>query len=608
MGYRFRSTIVAISTVVLFACSVANAERPSAAELLPESTLAFVRIRDAQELVEKFQQTNGGRMFQDEELKPLLEHLYGSAKEAYGDVEERVGLSLDEILNLPQGEISIAVVAPKEGPPAIAVLFEAGDNVKDAESLLNRGEELASEAGVEKSTEKFGDVTLNVYKGIGRQNRTVCQFEKDGVIGITSDVALAEVMLNIWTGKESDIKTLSEKDEFNTIMSKCMGTKDEPPQLAFFADPIAIARTVARGNVGAQTAMALLPALGLDGLKGVGGSVILAAEEFDTIAHLHVSLDSPRAGAIEALALKDGDTTPENWVPNDVVTYNTIYWDLKKSWQKTELLYDSFTSEGELRSLIEGNINSRIGVDAVDDIILQIDGRATWISWMVPPARINSQANLVAVKIKDRDEAWETLTTILENEEDRFEERDYKGVTYFFDTEAPDLEAQRRERIEARQGDVDRARIGLRSPQPCIGLLDDYIVATDSEALLKKVIETKSDPKNSLSKDLEYKAVAAKIRRHSKGGKPGMIRFERPDEALRNLYEVATADETRATLTGAAENNRFFKSLDSALTEHPLPDFKVLKKYMAPTGAMLTNDDTGFHYMLFALKREDNEE
>lgn len=603
MGYRL---FVAVATVALLACP-AWADRPGAAELLPESTLAFLRIRDAQELVEKFQQTNGGKMFQDEEIQPLLEHLYGSAKEAYGDVEERVGLSLDQLLALPQGEISIAVVAPTEGPPAIAILFEAGDNVEDAKSLLARGEELAAEGGVEKTTEKIGDVTLNIYEGVGPQNRTMCQFEKEGVIGITSDVALAEVMLNIWTGRETEIKTLAEKDEFNTIMSKCQGTKDEPPQLAFFVDPVNIARTVSRGNVGAQTAMALLPALGLDGLKGIGGSVILAAEEFDTIAHIHVSLDSPRAGAIEALALDSGDTTPEDWVPNDVVSYNTICWDVKKTFLKTEQLYDSFTSEGELRGMIESNISREIGVDAVEDIIMQVDGRGTWISWIEPPARINSQANLIALRVKDREAAWETVSTILGNDEERYEEREFKGVTYFYDTEAPDLDQQRRERIEAREGDPEAARIGLRSPTPCVGLLDDYIVGTDSEELLKKIITTKSRPENSLAKDLEYKAVAAKIRRHSKGGKPGMIRFERPDAALKNLYDVVVADDTRATLSRQAENNRFFQSLDSALTEHPLPDFEVLKKYVAPTGAMLTNDDTGFHYMLFSLKRETEE-
>jgi hypothetical protein len=79
---------------------------------------------------------------------------------------------------------------------------------------------------------------------------------------------------------------------------------------------------------------------------------------------------------------------------------------------------------------------------------------------------------------------------------------------------------------------------------------------------------------------------------------------------MKLLYELATSDNTKKNLARQAENNPsplgkdFFKRLDDTLKEHPLPPFKVLAKYLAPAGAMMTQDETGFHYMSFALKRK----
>ncbi|HEY1068217.1 MAG TPA: hypothetical protein VGE52_18985, partial [Pirellulales bacterium] len=75
-------------------------------------------------------------------------------------------------------------------------------------------------------------------------------------------------------------------------------------------------------------------------------------------------------------------------------------------------------------------------------------------------------------------------------------------------------------------------------------------------------------------------------------------------EGLGFLYGLATAESTRKNLTGAAENNPFLRSVDEALNENPLPPFEVIKSYFAPGGSLVTNEDSGFHYMAFTLRRK----
>src|SRR4029453_18639146 len=73
--------IFVIPLVLLVAASSARAERPVAPKLLPENTLAMIRVADAQELNTKFRDTALGRMLQDEKIAPLVSQLYGSLQE-----------------------------------------------------------------------------------------------------------------------------------------------------------------------------------------------------------------------------------------------------------------------------------------------------------------------------------------------------------------------------------------------------------------------------------------------------------------------------------------------------------------------------------------------
>jgi hypothetical protein len=118
------------------------------------------------------------------------------------------------------------------------------------------------------------------------------------------------------------------------------------------------------------------------------------------------------------------------------------------------------------------------------------------------------------------------------------------------------------------------------------------------------VIITKSDPSLSLAKELDFKLIASKIKRQVDGAKPGFITFSRPEEGFKVLYEMATGDDTRKRLAEAATDNGFFGALDGALSRNELPPFAVLAQYLAPSGGMVTSDETGFHYTGFVLQRK----
>src|SRR4029079_6871425 len=106
-----RLSIVLLATLVVSAiCPSAlaeKAERPSAMKLFPEETVVFVRVANAHEFGEKFQQTSMGRMIRDPQMKPFVDSLYGKAGDLYAEhAENKVGISWDDLKKLPKGEVA----------------------------------------------------------------------------------------------------------------------------------------------------------------------------------------------------------------------------------------------------------------------------------------------------------------------------------------------------------------------------------------------------------------------------------------------------------------------------------------------------------------------
>ena len=594
---HLRQTIAPVLVAVAFCGGIvvtpaqsAESERPTAPYLLPNETLAYVRVADAPELADRFKQTAIGRILQDQQIRPLISQLYESLVEAFREAEQAIGLSLDQILSIPQGELCIALVGPEEGRPAVVALLDTADRMPFAMGLLDLIGEQMVQNGAESSTESVKGTTLTIYNFRGDRQRQFVHFEKDETIVLSTNLDVAKQVLAAWDGGEEPM--LAKNTKFTTIMRRCVGSEDETPQITFFVDPIALAKRITRGNIAAAAGMAMLPVLGLDGIEAVGGSMTFATEEFDDITHLHLLLDSPRSGVVEMLALDSGDTTPEPWVPADVATYVTLNWDFSKTYSAFGTLYNSIRGEDALARDFNQRFSDRLEIDFEEDILAALDGRVTYLAWMLRPARMNSRANMVGVKLKDAKKFRKVFNRVLGQFENQIKEETFAGVKYYC---AAQRSEENRDRPE---------RPLMRRPDPAFAIVGDYLLLTDSTDLFKHVISTKKDGSQALANQLEFKLIAAKVRRQPGGEKPGLLSYTQPEEGMRLLYDLATADTTRQRLSSGAEGNAALRSLDKALRDNPLPPFAVIAKYLAPGGSLLTNDESGFHYTSFTLRRK----
>ena len=142
-----------------------NAARPTAARLLPENTVVMVSVPDVKDLGEKFMNTNLGRMSQDPQMKPVIEQLYGSMGELVDKVKDKIGLSLAEIVALPQGEITVGDGRSAGAMPGRACSFSRRATKSPMrESSLSEASNLCEMNGSTKREETIGEVKCTIYR------------------------------------------------------------------------------------------------------------------------------------------------------------------------------------------------------------------------------------------------------------------------------------------------------------------------------------------------------------------------------------------------------------------------------------------------------------
>jgi hypothetical protein len=587
---RWDRSLVAIAVLSAAVTAVpCFAARPPAARLLPEKTVLVASVSDCSDLARRFLNTATGRIGQDPQISPLVKQFYDSAVEAAAGMREHVGLTLPELLAIPQGEVTFAIVAPDDKPLGAVLLVDAGNKLASARTLLDRLGDLWEKTGAKKSQRTVGNAVLTVYDGIfagaAFQNRSLVVFEKDSTIVLATGVDVAEPLLAAWSGGSA--RSLGDNSKYSTIMRRCSSGRDEP-QILWFADPISLVRSLGQENAPVQVVVAMFPLLGLDGLSGLGGTISLDAGPLDTLSHAHLLLESPRGGLIDVIALDSVDPSPEPWVPNEVTSYMTLRWDFNRSFKGVQRLFDSIRGEGALTRELERIIQEPTGVDFVREILPSLDGRVTYLTWTAKPVTLFSQATLVGVKLKDAAAVRKALESVSSTHQGTFERQTVAGKEFF----------------QVKMPSMERPPNAPPLPEPCFGILDNYVIFTNRRSLFERILQVPGNSAESLAAALDYKVVMSRVARQAGSKRPAMVSFTRPEQSFRFLYDLVTSDENRERIKKMAESSPPLKLLNTALESHPLPPFEVIERYLAPAGAMIVDEDTGLHYTSFTLRRK----
>ena len=617
-SYSFGLRTGLFAMVVSWLCLTTSAQTPpgqtpstklTAPQLFPEKTLAYLRVDNVKELRAALENSSFGKLAKDDQVRPILSEFYGSLINSTDAIRESVGLNIDELLSIPSGELAIALLPSDQtqgqaqtrnnndrtevrieiSRPSVAVMMDAGEEIAGVQVVLDRMQGAIGDRMVHTEV-KFRSLTIHQYSNPDRANEQFAYFIDQGVFVACSTPVGLERLATKWTGGQVDWPALAENRRFTSILGRCVGTQGERPQLSFFVDPLAIIKQLSPRTATTSMAFAMLPALGLDDIQAVGGSVIIAPPDFDSIAHLHVLLGSPRRAILALVRPKTGSTIPEDWVPGSVGSYYTINWDVASTLQGVEQLYNEFRGPDAMKTEIYDRISQRLELDFKKDILDSIDGRFTYAQGFVRPVRVNSGSNVFALKLRNAEyfkkNVMPKLVSLIEQRRGIQTENFGRWQVQVF---------QPRQMPE---GSV------LRQPEMCLTIIDDYLIVADSRYMMNELVRSMNSAEDRLSQALDFQLISDRIKAQLQGKECSGVSYVRPEESLQLFYELARDPANRDRLRQISASNGVFKALLQALESQKLPEFSVIAKYLAPGGGFLVEEETGIHYMAFGLRRE----
>ncbi len=614
---------------------------PPASQLLPGDTLAYMRIRDVTSLKTGFADSTLGKMLDDPAMRPFVSDTYQTTSQVLEELASEIGLSLDEMLAIPRGQVAMALLPgmpPEEEPEkkrggdeaeetdeevaqrmqrqrrnqnnfAGVFIIETGsdnDSQTTMRELLAKISELATKNQFVKSEQTIDDHSVTSWKRPRGDGPVVEWFDRDGVFVVGIGRRAAADVLERWnetdapknrkeaaersqgTSDSAELAgggNLSSNPNFGAVMTRSVSAEAETPQITFFVNPYAIAQKIIRQGGSSFFILPIVEELGAQKIRGFGGSVFRGGDIVETIVHVHVVIDPPRDGFFGVVRPEPTEPSPPNWVPADATNYLTSNWDIATATDNLSKIVNRFAGEGAFERFSEDQIKARLDVSLKDDLIANLTGRYVGVRRYQSPAAWNAIARCDALQVKDVEKASEMLDKIR--------------------TKLP-AEDMRPETIGSTQVYFARPSRDLpetlRQPERSVMLLDDYLILSDSREIAEQIIKAHAGGAARLIDDQDYALMVSELGAKLAGEKPFFLTFNRDADNYRVLYDMAASPTFADSLMRRGERRPTAKKFAELLQRQKMPSFDELRQYFNVSGSFAYDEPDGLHFGTLNLR------
>ncbi len=331
----------------------------------PDSTQIYFAVSDVKELGESWRQTQLSQTISDPKFDAFRTTLQTQIEESWPN---RLGLKLSDFADLPTGEISGGLIAPPGKRPGFAVMMNVSGNSAKVKEFLVRLIRQTNAA-------KLGEATQEkIAVGTQSVDATVLTFPPDEnhpiarkayyialpqILLATDQKYLAELVLRKLAGDTKNL--LVDRPEYQAILSRCEGDSatGKAAQIRFFANPLAAGEAIRsltppEAQQG-RSPFDILAKQGFDGIKGVGGTIDFASENFEIVYRIKVYVPEPPVRALKMFAFNNVEKlTPPAWVGENAISYTTVNINALTAFNNVGPLFDEFLeTEGAWNDILD---------------------------------------------------------------------------------------------------------------------------------------------------------------------------------------------------------------------------------------------------------------
>lgn len=580
---RVPTRLLVIGGVLLTAAGMPARAATPPEKTLPASTLAFAKINDAAALREALKQSQFGRMLADPAMKPLTDDVKARTKESSDKLKQRLGVSIKELWELPQGAVSVAVLSVEDPKLPVAVLLsaDAGKNDAAMQEVMTKATKQAEQSGDKVTTESFKGATITVItpaKPAAEGVQPVAAWAKLGTVYYFSMAGTTDPLKDVLTNVNGRADSLADTESYVTV-SKKIGT---PGQVAWYVDfgqaTKLLTQAAARQGIAPEQITAQLQLLGINGLKAIGGTYSLNTGDYDSVSKSYLLAPAPLQGLLRIFKLPKTALKPEPWVPATVAAYQTFNWDLDNAYTAIDDLANMLVP-GLLQNLQQNIGGPGGGIDFKKDLIGPLGNRISIISDYKKPVTETSQRSLFAISLDDAKAAQATLNKLVTLLKANPTKREFQGTTiYNFDLPA-----------------MPNAPGGAAPQGPvALAIAKETLFLSTEPTLLEQVLRPGAA---GLADSPLYQAVAKELPSQASG-----ISFQKPEENARVIYDMLKGGQFQKALENANPGGNVPKVSD-VIDVKKLPDFSVFAKYLLQGGGYIVTDEDGASFTQFTLRK-----
>ena len=227
-------------------------EVPGAPHLLPVDTLGYIRFDRFDDLREDWPSTSMGQMLADPAMRPFASDFYQTLSELFQEVGDDLGVTLDELLAIPEGQIAAAVVPGNLSPEQIEwiakdekekdestkairkrlarkrksqnalagwFMIDAGDKLDTLTGIIEKMEATVSEQGYVRRVLKIDNHDLVRWLPPRPGRSEIEYFIRDQTVVLGIGHGTAAQSLKRWDNPRID-QTLAKNADFAALMSR----------------------------------------------------------------------------------------------------------------------------------------------------------------------------------------------------------------------------------------------------------------------------------------------------------------------------------------------------------------------------------------------------
>jgi hypothetical protein len=583
-------------------------------KMLPDSTVAFVKINNAAALRQAFLQSQYGQLWNDPAVKVWKDDVLERVDDASKTLKEKIGVTYRELIELPQGPTAIAFLKPENPqiPVVLLVIADAGKNTATMTEVMNKATKQGEINGAKVSTESFRGVTIHVIQPPKEKDDPAAKDKakndlpeppivwtnQGSLFYLGSDLAAMKDLIAHEKGRDD---SLAATESFVQASKKL--TSDAQVswyvELPKFLKMMAQSGAAANANANAdnpnqaQQAEAMIQVTGLNGLKAATGSFTLNVGNYDSLTKTHILMQGPSQGVLKVFRLPKVTLRPEPWVPASVASYQSISWDLDQAYVALNDLANLF-QPGVLQVLEQQMVGPNGGepLKFKQDIFDPLGDRVTIVSDFKKPVTEDSERMLLAIALEDSKALQNTLNKLIALTGGQPKKREFQGTT-IYDFDVPEMPNP-----NANVGGAQAGGDGNLKPRGpvSVAIAKETLFVSSEPTLLEQVLRGGGP---ALADSPSYQAVAREM-----PPKVSSLTYVRPDEQARITYDMIKSGQFEKALQGAAvaggpDLSRFAKLID----KDKLPDFSIFAKYLSQGGRYGEMNDDGFSLTGFTLRK-----